>query len=39
VDDSDGRLGVLVVGDALLVKFVGDQRLLQLSVPELQQGG
>lgn len=37
MDDGDGGLGVLVVGDAALVELVRDQRLLQLTVPELQQ--
>lgn len=37
VDDGDGGLGVLVVGDALLIKLVWDQGLLQLAVPQLQQ--
>lgn len=33
-----GGLGALVVRDALLVELVRDQGLLQLPVPELQQG-
>lgn len=32
------RLGAVVVRDALLVELVRDQGLLQLPVPQLQQG-
>lgn len=34
----DGGLWVVIVTDTLLIKLVRDERLLQLPVPELQQG-
>lgn len=35
----DGSLRVVVVVDALVIKLMRDEWLLQLPVPQLQQGG
>lgn len=35
--DFDGGLGVVVIFDTLIVELVGDQRLLELPVPQLEE--
>lgn len=39
VHHGDGRLRVGVIDDAVLVEVGGYERFVQLSVPQLEQGG